>query len=82
MINSHARLHLMVEDASLKVEVVSWLDYEKSLRCAPCSSEYAAMRLARGVTMVARETQINHLCRSNDFFIVKACTPLHLRVRQ
>jgi hypothetical protein len=24
----------------------------------------------------------NHLCRSNDFFVVKACTPVHMRVRQ
>ncbi len=24
----------------------------------------------------------NHLCRSNDFFVVKACTPAHMRVRQ
>jgi hypothetical protein len=24
----------------------------------------------------------NHLCRSNDFFVVKACTLVHMRVRQ
>jgi hypothetical protein len=24
----------------------------------------------------------NHLCRSDDFFVVKACTPVHMRMRQ
>jgi hypothetical protein len=24
----------------------------------------------------------NHLCRSNDFYVVKACTTVHTRVRQ
>ena len=24
----------------------------------------------------------NHPCGSNDFFVVKACTPVHMRVRQ
>ena len=57
--------------------------------------EHAAMRVAHGDAMVARETRseknkcaqnkralFNHPCGSNDFFVVKACTPVHMRVRK
>jgi hypothetical protein len=54
--------------------------------------ERAAMRVARhGCSWDAiwvnkcaeqKHALFNHLCRSNDFFVVKACTPVHTRVRQ
>ena len=57
--------------------------------------EHAAMRVAHGDAMVARDTRseeisvrekkralFNHLCGSNDFFVVKACTPVHTRVQK
>jgi hypothetical protein len=54
--------------------------------------EHAAMRVAHGDAMVARETRsecakkkhalFNHPCGSNNFFVVKACTPVHMRVRK
>jgi hypothetical protein len=31
---------------------------------------------------IKKRALFNHLCRSNDFFVVKACTPVHMRVRQ
>jgi hypothetical protein len=57
--------------------------------------EHAAMRVAHGDAMVARETRseknkcaqnkralFNHPCGSNDFFVVNACTPVHIRMRK
>jgi hypothetical protein len=47
--------------------------------------EHAVMRVAHGDAIVAREKKralFNHPCGSNDFFVVKACIPVHIRVRQ
>jgi hypothetical protein len=95
MFFAHTLRHLVVEDEHfLFLGPPEWIFFRAYVNAdfvtstplcgLPMWTPWLLVRrdLSKNVCEKKKRALFNHLCRINDFFVVKACTPVHMRVRQ